>query len=168
MSEGLGPRSCVKNSLAHFAHPSSNFYGGGVKKCQIWPQFLTPVASEGLKCLVLKNSNIFEICTCIGSVDDCSKYWFVICTLMHIENVIKVLVNAHQLPKYPYHIGNRGGQIQGWCQNFERMLRNAPYKFGQKQLTVTGPTLSSLQVAVHHRCHFWLCLVRLTDIFIGK
>jgi len=88
--------------------------------------------------------------------------------LKHGENVVKMLVIAHQSPKYPYHIGNRGGQIQGWCRNFERMLRNAQYKFGQKQLTVTGATLSSLQVAVRRSCHFFLVMFSSLDSHIYR
>ena len=38
----LSPGFSTKNSLRHFAYPSPNF--AGIKKCDIWPQFLITVA----------------------------------------------------------------------------------------------------------------------------
>jgi len=38
---------CRRNtSLRHFAKPSPNFTGGGVKKYEIWPRFSTPVEMQ--------------------------------------------------------------------------------------------------------------------------
>jgi len=36
------------------------------------------------------------------------------------------MVNVHQSPKYPYHIGNWGRRIQR-CQHFDRKLGNSSF-----------------------------------------